>query len=299
MIWQVLMVLLGISPVVIMFVLLTWKNRRLDADERREAITTELRNLPAASLQKQRDDLVERQVERLYSAVVIGLVTALAIVSRRANADFSNWNWLDTVLLLVVLGSGIFFGRQMISEMPHGRRLRKAIRAEQATAQELAASLAGNNRIIHDVLAKDFNIDHVVITPSGVFAVETKSRLKPPVGNGANAVKVRYNGRQLEFPGWTETLPLEQASRQARWLANYLREATGERLPVFAVLALPGWFIENTAGITDDMVRVINPKKSQWLLLPEKRPALLDSAAMQRAAFAIEKLAQQNEAKTG
>ena len=65
------------------------------------------------------------------------------------------------------------------------------------------------------------------------------------------------------------------------------------------MLALPGWFIENTAGITDDMVRVINPKKSQWLLLPEKRPILLNAAAIQRAAFAIEKLAQQKEAKGG
>ncbi len=206
---------------------------------------------------------------------------------------------MDTTVLIATIGLALHFGRQIAREMPRQRQIKQAIRAEHATAQELAASLAGNNRIIHDVLAKDFNIDHVVITPSGVFAVETKSRLKPPVGNGANAVKVKYNGRQLEFPGWTETLPLEQASRQARWLANYLREATGERLPVFAVLALPGWFIENTARITDDMVRVINPKKSQWLLLPEKRPALLDSAAIQRAAFAIEKLAQQNEGKTG
>ena len=164
------MVLLGISPVMIVFALLTWKNRRLDADERREAITTELRNLPAASVQKQRDDLVDRQVERLFSAVVIGLATALTIVSRRATADFSNWNWLDTLLLLVVLGSGIYYGRQVIREMPHGRRLKKAIRAEQATAQELAASLAGDNRIIHDLQAGSFNIDHVVITPAGLFA---------------------------------------------------------------------------------------------------------------------------------
>ncbi len=299
MISQFLMVMLGITPILIVFALLTWKKRRLDADERREAITTELRNLPAASLQKQSDELVDRQVERLYSAVVIGLVTALTIVSRRATADFSNWNLLDTVLLLVVLGSGVYYGRQMVKEMPHGRRLKNAIRAEHATAQELAASLAGDNRIIHDVQANEFNIDHVVITPAGVFAVETKSRLKPPVGNGASAVKVKYDGRQLEFPGWSETKPLEQASRQARWLANFLRDATGERLPVFAVLALPGWFIENTARISDDMVRVINPKKSQWLLLPKKRPILLDAAAIQRAAFAIEKLAQRNEARNG
>ena len=290
MIWQVTMVMLGISPVAIMFALLTWKNRRLDADERREAITTELRNLPAASVQKQRDDLVERQVERLYSAVVIGLVTALTIVSRRATADFSNWNWLDTLLLLVVLGSGIYYGRQMIGEMPHGRRLRKAIRAEQATAQELAASLAGDNRLIHDVQAGEFNIDHVVVTPAGVFAVETKSRLKPPAGNGPP--KVRYDGKALDFGAWKETKPVVQAERQARWLAKYLREATGETFPVTPVLALPGWYVERAAPITSNMVQVINPKNSGWLLLPEKKLPRLEPKAIQRAAFALEKLAQ-------
>lgn len=111
MIWQIAMVTLGLSPVLIMLALLTLKNKRLDADERREAITTELRNLPAASVQKQRDELIDRQIERLYSAIIIGLATALTIVSRRATADFSNWNWLDTLLLLVVLGSGIYYGR--------------------------------------------------------------------------------------------------------------------------------------------------------------------------------------------
>lgn len=171
----------------------------------------------------------------------------------------------------------------------------QAIRAEQATAQELSASLAGDNRIIHDAQAKDFNIDHVVITPVGVFAVETKSRLKPPAGQGAEAVKVRYNGKQLEFPTWTETKPIEQAARQARWLSDYLKQSTGEVFPVFAVLALPGWWVEYTGRITDDMVRVINPKKAQWLLLPEKQSARLDSAAIQKAAFQIERLAKVEE----
>lgn len=290
MIWQIAMGALGFSPILIMLALLTWKNKRLDADERREAITTELRNLPAASIQKQRDDLVNRQIERLYSAVVIGLVTALTIVSRRAAVDFSNWNWLDTSLLLVVLGSGIYYGRQMIREMPQGRGLRKAIRAEQATAQELAASLAGNNRLIHDLQAGTFNIDHVVITPAGVFAVETKSRLKPPAGNGSP--KVKYDGKSLDFGSWKETKPVDQADRQARWLSNYLRESTGEAFPVTAVLALPGWYVERTAPIKPNMVQVINPKNSGWLLLPENKPPRLDPKAIQRAAFALEKLAQ-------
>lgn len=296
---QILIEAIGLLPMLVLVAVVVWRRRQLDKDDRRDPITTELRNLPGHSLQEQFEKLYESRIDKLVLVLSAGLMVALLIATRRIAAEFRPWDWLDTTILIAAIGLALHFGRQIAREMPRQRQIKQAIRAEHATAQELAASLAGDNRIIHDVQAKEFNIDHVVITPAGVFAVETKSRLKPPVGNGASTVKVKYDGRQLEFPGWSETKPLEQASRQARWLANYLRDATGERLPVFAVLALPGWFIENTARISDDMVRVINPKKSHWLLLTKKRPILLDAAAIQRAAFAIEKLAQRNEAKDG
>jgi hypothetical protein len=299
MILQILIEAIAVLPLFALVAIVVWRRRQLDRDDRRDPITTDLRNLPGHSLQEQFEKLYESRIDKLVLVLSAGLMVALIIATRRIAAESRPWDWIDTTLSIAAIGLAMHFGRQIAREMPRQRQIKQAIRAEHATAQELAASLAGKNRIIHDVQAKEFNIDHVVITPAGVFAVETKSRLKPPAGNGGNAVKVKYNGKQLEFPGWTETKPLEQAGRQARWLANYLHEATGERLPVFAVLALPGWFIENTARITDDMVRVINPKKSQWLLLPEKRPVLLDAAAIQRAAFAIEKLAQRSEARDG
>lgn len=282
--------LLGIAPVLIMLGLLLWQKRRMDADQRREAITTELRNLPASSLQKQRDDFVERQVSRLAAAAIVGLSTAGFFSSRRISPATFNWDWLDSLALLIIIGCGVYYGWLMIRELPQGRKLRQAIRAEQAVAQELAVSLAGDNRIIHDIQAGEFNIDHVVITPAGVFAVETKSRLKPPAGNGSP--KVKYDGKRLEFPNWTETKPIEQAARQAKWLAEYLQKATGEPFPVFAVLALPGWFIENTTPFSQNMVRVTNSKNCGKLLLPGKQPIRLDPPAIQRAAFQIEKLAQ-------
>jgi len=288
--WQNWISLLGVVPVLIMVGLLNWQLRRINADQRREAITTELRNLPASSLQKRRDDFIERQISRLWAAAIVGLSMASFFSSRRITPATFKWDLLDSLALLTIIGCGVYYGWLMIRELPQSRKLRQAIRAEQAVAQELAASLAGDNRIIHDIQAGDFNIDHVVITPAGVFAVETKSRLKPPAGNGSPRVK--YDGKRLEFPGWTETKPVEQAARQAKWLADYLQKSTGENFPVFAVLALPGWYVDYSVRVTEQMVRVINPKNSGWLLLPGKQPIRLDPPAIQRAAFQIEKLAQ-------
>lgn len=287
--WQYLIPFLGLVPAMIVLGLLTLQRHRLDSDQRREAITTQLHNLPAASLQKQLDELISLQMSRLVSSMIIGLFAAMFIVSRSANRSLTTWDGLDGLALLVLIGSGLYYGYRMVCEMPRSRRLRQAIRAEQATAQELSASLAGNNRIINDVQTGSFNIDHVVITPAGVFAIETKSRMKPPAGNGSP--KVKYDGKQLDFGEWRETKSIEQAERQARWLMDYLRKETGEAVPVTAVLALPGWFAERVAPLKPGMVQVINPKNSSWLLLPERLPKALDSATIQRSANAIEKLA--------
>lgn len=287
---QILIEAIGLLPLLVLVAVVVWRRRQLDRDDRRDPITTELRNLPGHSLQDQLDKLYDTRMDRLVLVLSGGLIVALAIATRRIGTEIRPWDWMDTTFLISAIGLALYSGRHIAREMPRQRQIKQAIRAEQATAQEFAASLAGDNRIIHDVQAKGFNIDHVVITPAGVFAVETKSRLKPPEGNGSP--KVKYDGKSLLFPGWTETKPVEQADRQARWLANYLREATGEAFPVIAVLALPGWYVERAAPITANMVQVINPKNSRWLLLPEKKPPRLEASAIQRAAFAIEKLAQ-------
>lgn len=294
--WPLLAAFLGLLPAAILISIIWTIKSRLDRSERRDPITTELRHLPGSGLQKERDDLVETQETRMFSAILTGVALSMAILARHIDGGLAGWNWADSLLVLLIVAVGGYYGRLVARDMPRSRQLRQGLRAEQAAAQELAAVLAGSNRLIHDIRAKDFNIDHVVVTPAGIFAVETKSRLKPPAGSGAEAVKVRYDGERLEFPGWVEKQPIVQAARRAKWLADHLQQATGERFPVFPVLALPGWYVENTARIGDDKVRVINPKKCSWLLLPENRPPRLDAAAIQRAAFAIEKLATAGEA---
>lgn len=287
---QLIFQFLPLIPLFAFVGLVLLKVRRLRDEERRDPITTDIRYLPGSSLQDRLEKLSESRMDKVILVLLVGTVTALMIATRKSCPTALEWDWFEGSAFALSLAIAIYLAIKVNEDLPTQRKLKQGIRAEHATAQELAASLAGTNRIIHDVRAKDFNIDHVVITGAGVFAVETKSRLKPPAGSGSAAVKVKYNGKQLEFPGWVETKPIEQAARQAKWLADYLAQATGEDFPVVPVIALPGWFVENTARITENMVRVINPKKSQWLLLPER--TRLDAGSIQRATFAIERLAQ-------
>ena len=285
----ILIIALSLLPLLILAPAVIGFNGWLDRQPRRDPLTTDLRRLPGNSLETRLEKQREKMLDLMIWALATGFVAALMILTKRLQQNGIDWQTHDTIYLLIGLSVSAILTWRMVRQMPELRKMKQGIRAEQAAAQELAEVLAGKNRIIHDVQAKDFNIDHVVITPGGIFAVETKSRLKPPAGQGAEAVKVIYDGKCLKFPGWTETAPIEQARRQADWLARHLQAETGERLPVFPVLALPGWFVENAARITDEMVRVINPKNSGWLFV--KRAAILDDAALQRAITAVGKLA--------
>lgn len=99
--------------------------------------------------------------------------------------------------------------------------------------------------IFHDVPAREFNIDHVIVGPTGVFAVETKGRAKRTQKGGW---EVEYDDRGLAFAGAAPTdEPIVQASRQAKWLKDWLSSAIGESIAVQPVLVLPGWFIKRTS----------------------------------------------------
>lgn len=63
------------------------------------------------------------------------------------------------------------------------RLLRLGMAGEKAVGQFLEALRSQGCRIFHDIVGKDFNIDHVVIGPRGVFTIETKTSSKILLGD--------------------------------------------------------------------------------------------------------------------
>jgi hypothetical protein len=118
--------------------------------------------------------------------------------------------------------------------------------------------------VYHDFPADKFNIDHVVVSPKGVFAVETKGRSKQDKKRGSGEATVVYDDQVLRFPGWIEKEPLDQSKRQAVWLSQWLSSAVGEQIAVKPVLALPGWFIERKKPSPD--LILFNGKNPDLLL---------------------------------
>src|SRR5690606_40666248 len=102
---------------------------------------------------------------------------------------------------------------------------RDGLVAERVTGMQLNRLVANGCIVLHDLPCGDFNIDHVVIAPRGVYAVETKSFRKPKAGSTANPNKVLFDGSMLKFIDFSTKAPLEQARRQAKFLAALIRES--------------------------------------------------------------------------
>jgi len=156
---------------------------------------------------------------------------------------------------------------------------------EVAVGQELNQLLADGFRVYQDFPAGRFNIDHVVIGPTGVFAVETKARAKPDTGDGKRDARVEHHRSELRFPDWVETGPIEQAQRQADHLSKWLASAVGEPIPVWAVVALPGWYVVTTKPSN---VLVFNGKNYRSVFPKVSPVTRFDASLIQRIRHQVE-----------
>ena len=151
---------------------------------------------------------------------------------------------------IVIYGITIIFGLTFFSiklyKLLHERNAyRLGLDAELAVGRELNHLMLDGFHVYHDFPEGKYNIDHIVVGPSGMFAVETKGKSKPDKGRGSDDAKVIYDGQKLIFPdNKTNTEFISQAKKQAASLSKWLSSAIGEPVTAKPVLALPGWFVE-------------------------------------------------------
>lgn len=228
---------------------------------RRNPLTGDLLRNPGESLRPQVDDLTFDILGLGFGFFVVPLVVYTQVVTASYLTKKPPSLFLMVIMIVIGLAFVSYFAVRIINLMGRRNKLRLGLDCEMAVGQELNQLMLHGCRVYHDFPADNFNIDHVVIGPAGVYAVETKGRAKPDKVLGADGVRVVYDGKSLQFPGWSETEPIAQAKRQAQWLANWLKSAVGQPIVVKPALALPGWYIDRKER---DMV-VFNSKNSGFL----------------------------------
>ncbi|MFK5926733.1 MAG: nuclease-related domain-containing protein, partial [Desulfuromusa sp.] len=165
----------------------------------------------------------------------------------------------------IVIGVLLWIASKVYRLMTERNNCRLGLDAEIAVGQELNQLMFNGFRVYHDFPAENFNIDHIVVGSTGVYAVETKGRTKTVRKTGKVDATVVYDGKSLQFPSWYETEPLLQAQRQADWLRKWLTSAVGAPVYVQAVLALPGWYVVRKV---DRPIKLISGKEAYSLAKP-------------------------------
>ena len=259
-----------------------WSRR----DERRSPLNFKVLNLPGDSLRKRLEALDDEFNEAGMLVIITGPVMlagwAINVISRRG-WETVQWQGGDWMFVLGVVGMTAWATRRIVRTAGTRRRYREGLAAEIATAQNLIPLLGEGCVVFHDFPGDGFNIDHIVVAPNAVFAVETKSRRKPAKG-GKDSARVAYDGKTLRFPDHVETRCVEQAQRQAHWLAQWLGSATGQPVPVIPVLALPGWFIEPPREWPQVIVSNL---RSPLFLTKLRAPLPMDATLVRRVAHAL------------
>lgn len=274
------LIVLGFA-VLVVWTLIWW--RRKTGANRRSPLTRNLLRSAGDSLRPPLEDLALDMVGLACLLVMFPLLVYSIWVSE---LHFGNGRLTTSVLVvnglltLAVLG---FISYRLWKVIERRRILHLALDGEMAIGQELNQLMLKGYPVFHDFPAEHFNIDHIVVAPAGVFAVETKARPKPITGEGKADAEVIYDGTSLRFPNWEGREFLEQAARQAKWLAQWLSSAVGEAVVVKPVLALPGWFIKRVGR---GPVQVISGRDAGYLARPDDQ--LLSPAMIQRIVHQID-----------
>lgn len=173
---------------------------------------------------------------------------------------------VDATLWIYAVGVAVMFAwgaRYFIKHWRRRQQARDGLLAERVTGMQLNRLQAQGCIVMHDLPGEGFNIDHVVIAPRAVYAVETKSFRKPKTSVTGDTYAVGFDGQRLRFPDFVETQAIAQAQRQGKWLAKTLREALGRDVKVIPALALPGWRVDQPEDVwRSSAVKVFSPMGS-------------------------------------
>ena len=239
---------------------------------------------PGESLRKSIED---QQLEFL------GLFTTAAflpiwfpLVYLAQNFDKGHDPVIAIIFGIFLLGAMTYVVLKMLRTLSRLKANRLGLDGETATGQELNQLMRHGCYVFHDIEAEYGNVDHIVVGPGGVFAVETKARSKPVTGDGKKDATAHYDGRRIEFPHFFETDALEQARLQSKWASKWLSRSTGEPVKVCPVVALPGWYVDRTGSSN---VLVLNPREDKTFMTKPGRHGNLDSGQITRIVYQIER----------
>jgi hypothetical protein len=234
-----------------------WDRKRRNV---RPPVAEKMLRPPGESLRLKIRDLDEKIDFNLMMCLMSGGLLGMSFYGASVQQKHAPSFLVIAILSIFVLPEIIFFSWRCFRLLKERANYRLGFDGERFVGELLNRLMLDGCHVFHDFPAdKKWNIDHIVVAPTGVFVVETKTLRKQDAPPGKRDNTIMYDGRQLEFPHETHDYGLQQAKDNARWLSTWLASATGEKVIVRPILTFPGWWVESRTDADD--IRVVNPKQ--------------------------------------
>ena len=190
----------------------------------------------AQRLRDESERLRRKQASYLGATLVLAIIflVAFSLDARSLYPGYAHW---QLSLLIATLGAvAVFFLYKIGATLLALGKLRLKRDASIAIGHQLQRLAARQGTVYHDVAIGRDVIDHVVVGSSGAYAVHVVAR-RNRRGHSARLVDERL------YLGDEQALALESLTQRSLRLASALGKATGGRVSVRSVIAVPGWEI--------------------------------------------------------
>jgi len=195
-------------------------------------------------------------MERLWEEEAVPWISVAVFAAALAVLEWTRWilrsppsPWVYTALAVVAVAYSLLRFRAIRTRMA---RLRLGFEGERAVGEVLETLRPRGAFVFHDIPGDGFNVDHVVVAPTGIYAIETKTLSKR-----RGAWITFHHGAMLADGRPLDRNPIVQARAAAEWVRRTLEASTGKTFPVRPVVVIPGWWIEGRPSAPD--VSVLTP----------------------------------------
>lgn len=221
---------------------------RVNRRSERPPVAPKLLRGPGESLRWRLQKLDDALLRHVFAAAFLPMTVFLGGLMLALQLDGAARDTTFAAAFLLFLGALFVTGRWMMQKITLRRDCHLGLLGEKIVAETLAPLIADGCRVFHDVPAGAFNLDHVVVGPTGIFAIETKTRRAGRALPGRRPDEIVFDGEQLIFPWGNDTFGLDQVRHRAAWLTEWIRTAAGENISAIAILTFPGWHVTATAA---------------------------------------------------
>ncbi|MEA1936709.1 MAG: nuclease-related domain-containing protein [Patescibacteria group bacterium] len=217
---------------------------------------------------RQAGQSLNEKIEDIINDKILLYIICIFIFVLMTLIEWSRWYFntppqpIFWTLITVIIS--IYFIRRILGYIKEVENCKLGRDGEKIVGESLDKLKEKGYKVFSDIIDERFNIDHILIGPSGVYTIEVKTRSKR-MGNP----KISYDGVNIKIDGLSpDKNPITQAKSQKYWLKNFILEHTKIKIEVKPVVIYPGWFIKSKSNNAE--VWVLNEKAFPTILKKEK-----------------------------